>query len=878
MSLVRFSVTLAAMAAGLCMAGPAAGQTQPPEAPHVWSVDSLTEAVRVHWWAVTGADSYDVRWKGPGQPYDDNRIAEGIEAPEGVEPHYFYVIRELTNGTLYTVQVRASNSAGNSGWSNERTRRPTMPPDAPVLRATPGDRSIAVTWDAVPDAYYYQLAWTREGHGESDSTSVWSTSHTIENLEPGPYRLTGWTRNAEGNISESAKRVYVRVRDHIGPGAVALCGARVGTPTQLSRDAEVDVCWHAGPAIPPGTDVVLEARVRFFCDAEQPFRPWERVARGDSFTACPGGDGTCLQYTRVDWRGLAFEMELRIRRGNTVLGTSPVLKAHMPNSDTNELRSRLSGAIDEDTGRSIDVAEGPFVMQLEFTDPYVYLALPEIVLDLATTDFDVTNATVTGVENWGGDSGVYRVNVTPTTLGEPVTIGLPANRVKGVGEGISSSGGNNYTRDNTASNTVVQETAAPGSRGARSGVAALTAAFEDVPAAHRGSGSLDVRLRFSADLSTDYRTWQNEAVTVVGGRMLAVKRVNDRSDLWSITVSPESAGPVTLRVGSRGACDGVGAVCTADGRALSNRPSVTIQGPDSGPRPTGSGAGEAAGVVNRAPRAMGTIPPQVLGVDDAELTLDAARYFADEDEDGMTFAARSADPAVGAVSMAGPLLLVVTAVGPGTAAVMVTASDAAGLSAEQAFELRVADRWGHAATGDTLAALGRGYLSSVRATLGRRVESRASETEMTVAGQRIPLDRSTAREVGVSLVRRLFPQAGSPGGPSWVGRVSPGQAGFGGPALGSPVPGTSALGMPGSGLAGSGARRVLPAGSSSTIGPGHPAVGSPGGLGGLGLFGGGASRVLRRTSVALPLGGVSAGQASDGTAPASPGRRWTVWG
>ena len=368
-SLVRFSVTLAAMAAGLCMAGPAAGQTQPPEAPHVWSVDSLTEAVRVHWWAVTGADSYDVRWKGPGQPYDDNRIAEGIEAPEGVEPHYFYVIRELTNGTLYTVQVRASNSAGNSGWSNERTRRPTMPPDAPVLRATPGDRSIAVTWDAVPDAYYYQLAWTREGHGESDSTSVWSTSHTIENLEPGPYRLTGWTRNAEGNISESAKRVYVRVRDHIGPGAVALCGARVGTPTQLSRDAEVDVCWHAGEEIPTGKDVVLEARERYFWDDAQPFRPWERVARGDSFTACPGGDGTCLQYTRVDWRGLAFEMELRIRRGNTVLGTSPVLKAHMPNSDTNELRSRLSGAIDEDTGRSIDVAEGPFVMQLEFTDP-----------------------------------------------------------------------------------------------------------------------------------------------------------------------------------------------------------------------------------------------------------------------------------------------------------------------------------------------------------------------------------------------------------------------------------------------------------------------------------------------------------------------------
>ena len=867
-SLFRFSVVLATVAAGLCVAGPAAGQTQPPEAPVLWSVVSRTEALRVDWHFVTGADSYDVRWKGPGQSYHDSRMDEDIEYP--------YIIRGLTNGTEYTVQVRASNSAGNSGWSNELSRRPTAAPDAPVLRATPGDRSITVTWDAVAGAYYYQLAWS--GNGESGlDNGVWSTSYTIENLEPGPYRLTARTRNAEGNYSERSEYVYATVRNHIGPGTVVLCGARIGTPTRLSRDAEVDVCWDAGEEIPTGTDVVIEARERYYWDDAQPFTPWEQIARGDSFTACSGGDGTCLQYTHVSWRGLAIEMELRIRRRDTVLGTSPVLKAHMPNSDTNELRSRLSRAIDEDTRRRIDVAKGPFVMLLEFTDPYLHLALTEIVLGLEPADFEVTNATVTGVVGSLDDSGVYRVHVTPTTLGEPVTIGLPANRVKGVGEGISSSGRNNYTRDNTASNTVVQKTAAPGSRDARSVDAPLTAAFEDVPAAHRGRGSFNVRLRFSEGMSRDYPTLQNKAVTVVGGRMLAVKRVDDRSDLWSVTVAPKSAAPVTLRVGAPAACADAGAVCTTDGRALSNSPSVTIPGPGGGASPTGPGEREAAEAVNRPPRAMGTIPPQVLGIEDAELTLDTAPYFADEDEDGLTFAARSTDPGVAAVSMAGPLLLV-TAVGPGTAAVTVTASEAAGLSAEQAFELRVADRWGHAATGDTLAALGRGYLSSVRATLGRRVESLGPEAEMTVAGQRIPLDRSTAREAGVALVRRLFPQAGSPGRPRLVGHVSPRQAGFGGPGLGSLAPGASAFGMPGSGRARPGAGRGLPAGFPSTMGPGHLAVGSPDGRGGLGLFGGGASHALRSTNVALPLGGVSAGQASDGAAPASPGRRWTVWG
>ena len=78
--------------------------------------------------------------------------------------------------------------------------------------------------------------------------------------------------------------MYAKVRDHIGPGTVALCGARVGTPTQLSRDAEIDVCWDAGEEIPTGKDVVIEARERYFWDDAQPFRPWERVARGDSFT------------------------------------------------------------------------------------------------------------------------------------------------------------------------------------------------------------------------------------------------------------------------------------------------------------------------------------------------------------------------------------------------------------------------------------------------------------------------------------------------------------------------------------------------------------------------------------------------------------------
>ena len=976
-ALSRFSVILAA-AACLGPATPVSAQTDPPAVPTTFSVASRDKYLAVQVVDVAGADSYAVRWKSGTQTYSRSRQAE-VDVSQ-------YDIEGLTNGREYTVQVRATNSAGDSAWSSEKTQTPSVAPDAPVLRLTPGNGSIAVNWDAVPNATRYVLYWFQVENSSNDATisGITTTSHTIDGLEPDRYAVQGWARNTYGNQSVQSTTVigapwptiavadasaiegsavefavtlshafsenvtvqfstgdgtataagadYTAVtdgtltfsandteetisigtgddlvkevdetftvtlsnpssnallgamktatgtirNDELEPGTLRLCGARVGTPKSRRRDAAVDICWDAGGVIRPDSDVVIEARERYFWYDGEPFGGWREVARGDSFTAC-GGDDTCLQYTWAEtWRGLAFEMELRVRRGGVVLGTSAPLKAHVPNGDANVLRAELSQAIDEDTNGALDAPDGPFVMELQFTDPYLWALLPEIVTGLDPADFEVTNATVTGVEIWD-DSGTYKVSVAPTTLGEPVAIGLPATRVKGVGEGISASGGNNYTRDNTMSNTVVQETATPG-RQRRSAGSPLTVEFDGVPASHRGRGTFKVRLQFSEPIATGYRTLRDRAVTAVGGRVRGATRVKGRDDRWSITVSPGSSRPVTLRVVSRGACSGSRAVCTKDGRALSNSPTVTIDGPGGGRNFMGPDAGEVAAPVNRPPRAVGTIPPQVLGLEDAELTLDAGPYFTDEDAAGLMFSAESMDPAVAAVTVAGSRLAV-SAVGPGTSLVTVTARDAEGLTAEQSFVVRVADRWGRAATGDTLAALGRGYLSSVRSTLGRRADSRSPEAEMTVAGQRIPLDRATAEEVGVSLVTRLFSVAGAQGGAGAFALPSS-QPGLPAAGTGQAVPGAQtfgsrgplASGLPGAGLALASPPGRLP-GQRGSPASGHLPLASPSGFAGLGLFGGGASQAWRSTNVVLPLGG-----RTDTKDTASPGRRWTVWG
>ena len=106
----------------------------------------------------------------------------------------------------------------------------------------------------------------------------------------------------------------------------------------------------------------------------------------------------------------------------------------------------------------------------------------------------------------------------------------------------------------------------------------LTASFEDVPSEHNGYTPFTLRLAFSAPIVTSPAVLRNQALTVTGGTVTAVRQVNGRSDLWEITVDQSGTPPVTVRLASSSACDQPGAVCTSDGRALSNAPSATVRG------------------------------------------------------------------------------------------------------------------------------------------------------------------------------------------------------------------------------------------------------------------------------------------------------------
>ena len=109
--------------------------------------------------------------------------------------------------------------------------------------------------------------------------------------------------------------------------------------------------------------------------------------------------------------------------------------------------------------------------------------------------------------------------------------------------------------------------------------ATLTASFHDVPASHTGE-AFTFGLEFSEAVKLGYRKLRDEAFDVTGGTVTNAGRQQQGSNLaWNITVKPASATEtVTITLPETIDCNASGAICTADGRPLSQTVTATIEG------------------------------------------------------------------------------------------------------------------------------------------------------------------------------------------------------------------------------------------------------------------------------------------------------------
>ena len=121
--------------------------------------------------------------------------------------------------------------------------------------------------------------------------------------------------------------------------------------------------------------------------------------------------------------------------------------------------------------------------------------------------------------------------------------------------------------------------AAAGGSSPGSAAEPLTAAFEGVPSSHDGETAFSFRIAFSEAVSVTPEAMRTHVLDVAGGAVTGAARVAGASGVWAITVTPATREDLSITLAPAADCAADGAVCTSDGRALSNGAAHIVSGP-----------------------------------------------------------------------------------------------------------------------------------------------------------------------------------------------------------------------------------------------------------------------------------------------------------
>ena len=155
-------------------------------------VESGNAQLVVEWTAVANATGYEVQWKADGDGYNNNSRRAVISSGSTTT----HTISSLSNGTEYTVRVRATRTGANNGaYSAEVLETPVMPTAAGV---TVSESALTVTEeDSTGDTYTVVLdrlptanvTVTVAGHAGTEvtlstatltfTTTTWASAQTV---------------------------------------------------------------------------------------------------------------------------------------------------------------------------------------------------------------------------------------------------------------------------------------------------------------------------------------------------------------------------------------------------------------------------------------------------------------------------------------------------------------------------------------------------------------------------------------------------------------------------------------------------------------------------------------------------------------------------
>ncbi len=108
----------------------------------------------------------------------------------------------------------------------------------------------------------------------------------------------------------------------------------------------------------------------------------------------------------------------------------------------------------------------------------------------------------------------------------------------------------------------------------------LTAELSGVPNAHNGTSAFRFTLSFSEDVKNRRDDILGAALTVVGGSITDARQDHEASHrVWRVTVQPDGAEAISITLQADRDCATDGAVCTEDGRRLTQTITKSVRGP-----------------------------------------------------------------------------------------------------------------------------------------------------------------------------------------------------------------------------------------------------------------------------------------------------------
>ena len=192
-----------------------------------------------------------------------------------------------------------------------------------------------------------------------------------------------------------------------------------------------------------------------------------------------------------------------------------------------------------------------FTLQLAFNEP---IRTTQEAIQQALT---VTGGTVTSARQVDGRRSLWEITVTPNS-NHDVSISLPST-TSCVAGAVCTADGRTLSRG-----VAVSVPRAP-----------LRVRFESLPAGHDGSTAFAVQLAFSEPIETTEEAIR-QVLMVTHGTVTSVRQVDNRSDRWEIKAIPHSNDDVSMSLLATPSCDADNAICTADGRMLSQGVAVSV--------------------------------------------------------------------------------------------------------------------------------------------------------------------------------------------------------------------------------------------------------------------------------------------------------------